>query len=108
MAKQKESWGLAVGLAIGVGVGVAVGAATDDLALWIALGLALGLVFGLSYDQQQKRKHRDAQVKVVDGATYAIVKRTNPLEGQRAHCWLGDNGLELELTDEEAERYGLD
>jgi hypothetical protein len=30
------------------------------------------------------------------------------LPGQRVHYWLGDNGVELELTDEEAEQYELD
>lgn len=41
-------------------------------------------------------------VKIQDGATYTIIERSPPAAGQRAYCWLGDNGQELELTDEEA------
>lgn len=41
-------------------------------------------------------------VKIQDGATYTIVKRSHPDTGQRTYHWLGDNGQELELTDEEA------
>jgi hypothetical protein len=41
-------------------------------------------------------------VKSQDGATYTIVKRSRPDTGQRTYYWLGDNGQELELTDEEA------
>lgn len=41
-------------------------------------------------------------VKIQDGATYTIVKRSRPDSGQRLYYRLGDNGQELELTDEEA------
>ncbi|MCZ4614892.1 hypothetical protein [Rhodococcus qingshengii] len=41
-------------------------------------------------------------VKIQNGATYTIVKRTNPTDGQRDYYRLGDNGQEIELTDDEA------
>ncbi len=41
------------------------------------------------------------RVKILDGATYSVVKRSKPSEGQRDYYWLGDNGRELELTDSE-------
>ncbi|MGO4192236.1 hypothetical protein AB4Y67_11265 [Arthrobacter sp. YAF17] len=41
-------------------------------------------------------------VKIQDGATYTVVKRAHPAAGQRTYYRLGDNGQELELTDEEA------
>lgn len=41
-------------------------------------------------------------VKIQDGATYTIAKRSHPDAGQRTYYWLGDNGQELELTEEEA------
>jgi hypothetical protein len=47
---------------------------------------------------------RGADVKVQDGATYTVVKRSSPAAGQRSHYWLGDNGQEIELTHEEAAR----
>lgn len=40
--------------------------------------------------------------KIQSGATYTVVKRKHPAAEQRAYYWLGDNGQELELTDEEA------
>jgi hypothetical protein len=92
---------------IGFAVGVSIGVATDNLSLWMIIGAGLGLVLGLAYDNGRKRAGTTAPVKVVDGATYTIVKRSDPVSGQRAHYWLGDNGMELELTDGEAEQYGL-
>lgn len=106
--KQPEGIGLALGLAFGVALGVAIGVANDNLSLWLALGISLGLVFGLSYDEQQKRKRRLSEVKVVDGASYTILRRPNPAPGLRHHCWVGDNGSEIELTDEEAASMKLD
>ena len=41
-------------------------------------------------------------VKIQDGATYTVVKRSHPAPEQGAYYWLGDNGQELELTAEEA------
>lgn len=43
-------------------------------------------------------------VKIEDGATYTIIARAHPAEGQPTHRWVGDNGRELELTDDEAAR----
>lgn len=40
-------------------------------------------------------------VKILDGATYSIIKRT-PEPGKRDFVWVGDNGSEIELTDDEA------
>lgn len=40
------------------------------------------------------------RVKIVDGSTYSIIKRA-PAIGRRDHVWVGDNGQEIELTDEE-------
>jgi hypothetical protein len=45
-----------------------------------------------------------AFVKVQDGATYTVVKRSSPGAGQRSRYWLGDNGKEIELTHDEAAR----
>lgn len=42
------------------------------------------------------------RVKVIDGATYSVVKRKHPAEGQRDYYWLGDNGQEIEMTEGEA------
>ena len=42
------------------------------------------------------------RVKIFDGATYSIVKRPRPAPGQSEYYWLGDNGRELDLTDDEA------
>lgn len=47
---------------------------------------------------------RGTDVKVHDGATYTVVKRSSPASGQRSHYWLGDNGQEIELTHDEAAR----
>jgi hypothetical protein len=41
------------------------------------------------------------QVKILEGATYSIIRRP-AAPGQRDYVWVGDNGQELELTDEEA------
>ncbi|MGC5077884.1 hypothetical protein [Agrococcus sp. DT81.2] len=43
-------------------------------------------------------------VKIEDGATYTIIERPRPAEGQPTHRWVGDNGHEIELTDDEAAR----
>lgn len=40
-------------------------------------------------------------VKILDGATYTIIKRASA-PGRRDYVWVGDNGQEIELTDEEA------
>ncbi|MBO1900928.1 hypothetical protein J4H92_03070 [Leucobacter weissii] len=114
--KASDQTGLALGLALGVGVGVALGVATDQLGTWMAIGIALGLVFGLSYDARRRSARAASDpgnedpppVKIVDGATYTLVRRDDPPPGRRAHCWLGDNGWELELAEEEAARYGVD
>ncbi|WDF33719.1 hypothetical protein PTW37_01965 [Arthrobacter agilis] len=45
-----------------------------------------------------------ADVKVLDGATYTLVKRSSPAAGQGSHYWLGDNGQEIDLTHDEASR----
>lgn len=107
--KKQGQIGLALGLALGVAAGVSIGVATDNMTMWIAIGLSLGLVFGLQYDQlRDKSTKRDGRVKIVDGATYTIVQRAAVRPGQRMHYWLGDDGTELELTDEEASQLGLD
>lgn len=107
--KDPAGTGLALGLSLGLVIGAALGVANDNPGLWIALGIALGLVFGMSYDEQQKnKKKRHADVKIIDGAGYTLLRRTDPQPGQRHHCWVGDNGSELELTDEEASERGLD
>jgi hypothetical protein len=41
-------------------------------------------------------------VKIQDGATYTLIERPHPAEGERSHRWVGDNGREIELTDDEA------
>ncbi|WP_158270283.1 hypothetical protein [Mycetocola zhujimingii] len=40
-------------------------------------------------------------VKILDGATYTIIRRAS-VPGQRDYVWVGDNGQEIELTEEEA------
>ncbi|GAA2178106.1 hypothetical protein GCM10009847_06800 [Leucobacter tardus] len=40
-------------------------------------------------------------VKILDGATYSIIKRP-PEPGKRDYVWVGDDGNEIELTAEEA------
>ncbi len=40
-------------------------------------------------------------VKIQDGATYTVVKRSNPTVGRDSHYWLGDNGQEIALTQGE-------
>jgi hypothetical protein len=41
-------------------------------------------------------------VKILDGATNTVIEWL-PTPVQREHSWLGDNGRELELTEEPAE-----
>lgn len=105
--KQTSGVGLAIGLAVGVAIGVAIGAASGNMLLWIALATALGLVFGISYDELQKKKRQPA-VKVAGGATYTLIARDRPVEGQNCDRWVGDNGVEIELTDLESAERGLD
>lgn len=45
-------------------------------------------------------------VKVQGGATYTIIERL-PASDPPVYYWLGDNGAELEITEEEASQYGL-
>jgi hypothetical protein len=45
-----------------------------------------------------------ADVKVLEGATYTVVKRSSPAAGQGSYYWSGDNGQEIELTHDEAGR----
>lgn len=40
-------------------------------------------------------------VKVENGATYTVVSRSHPNPGQQSYYWLGDNGREIELTEQE-------
>ncbi len=40
-------------------------------------------------------------VKILDGATYTIIKRDSE-SGQLGYVWVGDNGQEIDITDEEA------
>lgn len=42
------------------------------------------------------------KVKVLDGATYTIIKRAST-PGLRDYRWVGDDGREIELTNEEPE-----
>ncbi|GAA3406081.1 hypothetical protein [Pseudarthrobacter polychromogenes] len=42
------------------------------------------------------------EIKIQDGSTYTLIKRTNVTAGQQAYRWVGDNGQEIELTEEEA------
>lgn len=106
--QQPAQPGLTLGLVLGLAIGISVGVATDHLSLWMIIGIAAGLVLGLAFDRGRRRGGAAAAVKIADGATYSIAKRPDPAPGQRAHYWLGDNGREIELTDAEAERYGLD
>lgn len=41
-------------------------------------------------------------IKIQDGSTYTLIKRSNVAGGQQAYRWVGDNGQEIELTEEEA------
>ncbi|MBD1594397.1 hypothetical protein HC744_20450 [Arthrobacter sp. S1_S22] len=41
-------------------------------------------------------------IKIQDGSTYTLIKRANVAAGQQAYRWVGDNGQEIELTEEEA------
>lgn len=45
---------------------------------------------------------RARSVKLQNGATYTVTKRSRPRPGQRSFYWLGDNGQEFELTEQEA------
>lgn len=102
-APKTASYGLSMGIAIGLPLGLVIGLLTDNLALWLCTGFAVGLGLGMAYDEMQKRKSAPAaRVKVVDGATYALTERARPASDQPSLYWLGDNGQELELTDEEA------
>lgn len=105
---KKDSAGLAIGLSIGTAVGIAIGIANDNIPLWLAMGLSLGLVFGISYDEQQKKRARIEQPRILDGVSYTILRRPHPIPGQRHHCWVGDNGAEIELTEQEASTLELD
>ncbi|MCC9144987.1 MULTISPECIES: hypothetical protein [unclassified Arthrobacter] len=42
------------------------------------------------------------EIKIQDGATYTLIKRVDAAAGQQPYRWVGDNGQEIELTDEEA------
>ncbi|MBE1513722.1 hypothetical protein [Nesterenkonia halotolerans] len=44
---------------------------------------------------------RAPSVKVQNGATYTVTKRPRPRPGQGSFYWLGDNGQEIELTEQE-------
>lgn len=106
MTEHKNSQaGLATRIGLGLALGVVLGITLENLALLLGTGLVIGLAFGMLYDQQQAKKR--PQVKVVDGATYTTVNREHP-PGQRSQYWLGDNGTGLELTDDEANQYGLE
>ncbi len=104
--KKDGRSGLALGICFGLVFGVALGAASDNLAAFMGVGIALGIAFGLIYDEQQKKKQssrpKPRAVKVENGATFTLVERKSPRPGQRSHYWLGDNGQELELSDDEA------
>lgn len=41
-------------------------------------------------------------VKIEDGATYTLIARPRPADGEAPIRWVGDDGRELELTDDEA------
>lgn len=56
-----------------------------------------------SFNNDQSGLH----IKILNGATYSIIQRPNPQPGQRNYYWLGDNGTEIELKDEEARRLNL-
>lgn len=45
-------------------------------------------------------------MKVHDGATFTLAERSRPGDGQGSYYWLGDNGQELGVTDEEAAEHG--
>lgn len=45
------------------------------------------------------------RVKILDGATYAVVKRKKPSADQWDYYWLGDNGREIELSDGERAEF---
>ena len=100
--QSNPSYGLSLGIGIGLPLGLVIGLLTDNVGVWLSAGLAIGIAFGLIYDERQKKARAAQRVKVLDGATYTLVMRTDPHPGQRHHFWLGDNGHELELTDAEA------
>jgi hypothetical protein len=99
--KADASHGLSLGIGIGLPLGVVIGVLTDNIGVWLAVGLALGVALGLMYDERQKTSRAKQRVKILDGATYTLTERTSPAPGQRTHYWLGDNGREIELTEEE-------
>lgn len=47
------------------------------------------------------------RVKIENGATYTITRRTRPASGQSEYYWLGDNGRELDLSEEERSELRL-
>lgn len=101
--QKNGSFGLSLGVGLGLPLGLILGIITDNLALWLGVGLAFGIGIGIAYDQMRKSASAvPPRVKVLNGATYTLTQRSRPSPGQRSHYWLGDNGQEIELTDEEA------
>lgn len=99
---QNASYGLSLGIGVGLPIGLVIGLLTDNIALWLCIGLAIGLGLGITYDELRKKSATSSRIKIVGGATYSLTKRAHPRPDQRSHYWLGDNGQEIELTDEEA------
>ena len=99
---KNASYGLSIGIGVGLPIGLIIGLLTDNIALWLGVGLAIGLGLGITYDEFQKKSAASSRVKVVEGATFSLTKRSHPTPDQRSHYWLGDNGQEIELTDDEA------
>ncbi|MHA7285940.1 hypothetical protein ACX80I_06660 [Arthrobacter sp. MDT3-44] len=50
---------------------------------------------------EQAHARSAPRVKVQNGATYTVTKRSRPGRGQRPYFWLGDNGQEVDLTEKE-------
>lgn len=70
------------------------------ISAYVLLGAAAGSLtkaFSQGHDETGFR----AKVRVQDGATYTVVKRSQPSDGQRSHYWQGDNGRKIELTEKE-------
>jgi hypothetical protein len=42
--------------------------------------------------------------KILNGATYTVIKPASAPD-QRDYVWVGDNGQEIELTEEEAAKF---
>ncbi|MEL5990629.1 hypothetical protein ACOKGD_04865 [Microbacterium phosphatis] len=42
------------------------------------------------------------KIKIENGASYTLIARSDPATGQQDHRWVGDNGHEIELTEDEA------